>query len=286
MTPIRAPRLTCLNAEFVGFKYNIDVCHRRAMSRRDGQVCCEARYALGRRSGCRRARRLCAAGERAMQFGDILVCMDDSATGRRRTELALNLAMRSRRSRHRLLSQAAPRSRPRRSSSTRRKPSSSKTRPRTSSASSDCADWKEPGFSAAIRTLPRTLPNYARCADLVVAGLGFPDDPSSDPQNLDIEQLVIECAGPVLGIPITSGSDEIGRNVMVAWDGSREASRALRDAIPFLREAATVRLVSIERNSNRGRVSKRCGRSSAASGYHGIDRLPRSICTCPWAKKY
>ena len=94
------------------------------------------------------------------------------------------------------------------------------------------------------------IASYARCADLVVAGLGYPDDPSSDPQNLDIEQLVIECAGPVLGIPITTGSDEIGRNVMVAWDGSREASRALRDAIPFLREAATVRLVWIDRNAN------------------------------------
>jgi nucleotide-binding universal stress UspA family protein len=33
---------------------------------------------------------------------------------------------------------------------------------------------------------------------------------------------------------------------MIAWDGSRQASRAMHDALPFLHEAATVQLVSVE----------------------------------------
>ncbi|MCP4386560.1 MAG: universal stress protein, partial [Hyphomicrobiales bacterium] len=81
--------------------------------------------------------------------------------------------------------------------------------------------------------------------DLVVVGLGIPDDPSSDPQYLDVEQLVIECGRPVLGIPIANVPEEIGKNIMVAWDGSRESARALHDAIPFLREAATIKIASI-----------------------------------------
>ncbi|MCP4305577.1 MAG: universal stress protein, partial [bacterium] len=57
--------------------------------------------------------------------------------------------------------------------------------------------------------------------------------------------LVIECGRPVLGIPIANVPEEIGKNIMVAWDGSRESARALHDAIPFLREAATIKIVSI-----------------------------------------
>jgi nucleotide-binding universal stress UspA family protein len=87
---------------------------------------------------------------------------------------------------------------------------------------------------------------YARCVDLVIVGLGVPDDPTSDPQALDTEQLVIECGRPVLGIPIANVPEHIGQNIMVAWDGSRESSRALHDAIPFLREATTIKIVSIK----------------------------------------
>ncbi|MGN5480870.1 universal stress protein [Cupriavidus basilensis] len=35
-----------------------------------------------------------------------------------------------------------------------------------------------------------------------------------------------------------------GKNVLVAWNGSREAARAIHDALPFLRRARTVDVVS------------------------------------------
>jgi nucleotide-binding universal stress UspA family protein len=181
-----------------------------------------------------------------MQFGDILVCMDDSASGRRRTELALNLAMRTR---ARLVGYFV---RPRRGPPAE----DFLDKPRT-----DIIDNASEDFERRLRLHgldgtwilgsnahpEQEIASHARCVDLVVAGLGFPDNPGSDPQNLDIESLVVECSRPVLGIPITNVSDEIGHNVMIAWDGSREASRALHDAVPFLREAATVSLFSIER---------------------------------------
>jgi nucleotide-binding universal stress UspA family protein len=94
------------------------------------------------------------------------------------------------------------------------------------------------------------IAQYARCVDLVVVGLGTPDDPASDLQGLDIEQLVIECGRPVLGIPIANVPEQIGQNIMVTWDGSRESARALHDAIPFLREAATIKVVSIGSDPN------------------------------------
>ena len=82
--------------------------------------------------------------------------------------------------------------------------------------------------------------------DLVVVGLGFPDDPASDPQGLNIERLVIESGRPILDIPAMGLPEKIGRNVLVAWDGSRESTRAVHDAIPFLREAETVKIAAID----------------------------------------
>ena len=40
-------------------------------------------------------------------------------------------------------------------------------------------------------------------------------------------------------------SHEFGRNILLAWDGTREAAIALRDSLPLLARAANVALVSV-----------------------------------------
>jgi nucleotide-binding universal stress UspA family protein len=47
-------------------------------------------------------------------------------------------------------------------------------------------------------------------------------------------------------IPVMATSEQIGTNIMIAWDGSRQASRAMHDALPFLHDATTVQIVSID----------------------------------------
>jgi nucleotide-binding universal stress UspA family protein len=81
----------------------------------------------------------------------------------------------------------------------------------------------------------------SRCVDLIIAGLTV--GPTDLPQP-DIERLVVGSGRPVLGIPPGNIPDKIGA-VAVAWDGSREASRAVHDAIPFLQEADSIALISI-----------------------------------------
>jgi nucleotide-binding universal stress UspA family protein len=49
----------------------------------------------------------------------------------------------------------------------------------------------------------------------------------------------------VLGILPGNLSEKIGKSVAIAWDGSREASRAAHDAVPFLQEAESIRIISI-----------------------------------------
>lgn len=57
--------------------------------------------------------------------------------------------------------------------------------------------------------------------------------------------LVLESGGPALLLPDRASAALPGRRVLVAWNGSREAARALRDAWPFLTIAESVRVVLV-----------------------------------------
>ena len=50
---------------------------------------------------------------------------------------------------------------------------------------------------------------------------------------------------PVLLIPYIGPGKTLGERVVVAWDASRAAARAVRDALPFLTRAAAVQVVSV-----------------------------------------
>jgi nucleotide-binding universal stress UspA family protein len=83
----------------------------------------------------------------------------------------------------------------------------------------------------------------ARYADLVV--LGQTDTSEVLPAMMsDFPEYVVLYSGrPVLIVPYAGNFTHIGRKVLVAWDGSQEASRAVDGALPFLRQAAEVKVV-------------------------------------------
>ncbi len=58
------------------------------------------------------------------------------------------------------------------------------------------------------------------------------------------EQLALGAGGPVLLTPPGWRDHSVGKRVLIGWNGSREAARAVRDALPFLSEAASVTVVS------------------------------------------
>lgn len=80
----------------------------------------------------------------------------------------------------------------------------------------------------------------ARYADLVV--LSQPDPDEADPgSESDLpEYVMINCARPVLIVPYAGQFTQVGKNVLIAWDGSKEATRAITCALPLLRRAASV----------------------------------------------
>lgn len=93
----------------------------------------------------------------------------------------------------------------------------------------------------------------ARYGDLTVIGQTNPDEPTYDRSMPD--QLVLGAGGPVLVVPYAGNFETIGKRVMVAWNGAREAARAVRDALPILEQAETVIAYSVNPADHRRTTS-------------------------------
>lgn len=55
-------------------------------------------------------------------------------------------------------------------------------------------------------------------------------------------ELVVSSGRPVLIVPTAGKFASVGQNVLIAWDGTREASRATHDALPLIADGAKVKL--------------------------------------------
>ena len=92
-----------------------------------------------------------------------------------------------------------------------------------------------------------SLVHYAHCNDLTILTKADPAAPDHCVTQKLVDQVVLHSARPTLILPFAGRFDtigSIGTHVMVAWDDSREAARALSDALPFLRLAKHVQIVS------------------------------------------
>ncbi len=84
-----------------------------------------------------------------------------------------------------------------------------------------------------------TVIEHGRMADLVVIGQLDHDNPKG--HELDfVDQVVMEAGRPVLVVPYAGRFKTIGARVVVGWNGTREAARAVFDAVPLLRQASEV----------------------------------------------
>ena len=96
----------------------------------------------------------------------------------------------------------------------------------------------------------REMVGHGRTADLTVLGQTPPG--GEPPAGFAAEEVVIACGRPCLIVPARGHFDHVGQNVAVAWDGSREAARALSDALPLLRDASSVLVIEVGARSTRG----------------------------------
>jgi nucleotide-binding universal stress UspA family protein len=85
--------------------------------------------------------------------------------------------------------------------------------------------------------------SHGRLFDLIV--MGRPGRAPQDPRMPPLEAALFESGRPVLIAP-ASAPQVIGGNVLVAWNGSTEQTRTTAFAMPLLREARQVTVLSVE----------------------------------------
>lgn len=84
---------------------------------------------------------------------------------------------------------------------------------------------------------PEILATSARLADLTV--VGRPDSAEEAPMAATIDAALFDTGRPVLVAPPAAPAS-VGKRIMVAWNGSPQASRAIAAALPFFVTAEQV----------------------------------------------
>jgi len=101
------------------------------------------------------------------------------------------------------------------------------------------ASWR-----AYVDSPNRSVASTARCADLIVTGSQLGSISKNYLRLLDVGELVLTAGRPILAVG--SGVSTIKADkIVVGWKDTREARRAIADALPFLEAASDVVVVTI-----------------------------------------
>lgn len=83
----------------------------------------------------------------------------------------------------------------------------------------------------------------SRYGDLIVLGQANPDEPFTPLAEETPEYVATNSARPVLVVPYAGHFEAPFHRILVAWDGSMEATRAITAALPLMQQADRVTLV-------------------------------------------
>lgn len=126
------------------------------------------------------------------------------------------------------------------------------------------------GISAEWRTMESLSGDSALCAlasaraaDLVIAAQTDPSESSAQTANVD--HLLFETGRPALFVPYAGPVTTTFARVLVAWNGTRESSRAVFDALPFILEAEQIEILTIDAPDSGGDLPESSGADIAAA---------------------
>ena len=94
----------------------------------------------------------------------------------------------------------------------------------------------------------------ARVVDICLVGQPSGGASDNEINRSFFSQFTINLGRPVLFLPYGKECASVFRHVVVAWNGSRESSRALTDALPLLQAAGMVSVISVASGKNPAEV--------------------------------
>lgn len=87
--------------------------------------------------------------------------------------------------------------------------------------------------------------DYARLVDLSILGQSDPANPGVTSGTAIIEHVLFSSGRPVLMVPYAGTFGPIGTKVLIGWAPSREAARAVNDALPLIAADAAVTVLAV-----------------------------------------
>lgn len=108
-------------------------------------------------------------------------------------------------------------------------------------------DWLAADIGYSHTGIAEMIGYYASFTDLLVVSQPLTADKGKRYEAIaSIERLLLGSGQPVLVIPRSGTFPIIGDRIMVAWKAGPKASRAMHDALPLLRTANRVNMVSVD----------------------------------------
>jgi nucleotide-binding universal stress UspA family protein len=109
-------------------------------------------------------------------------------------------------------------------------------------------DWR-----MASGNVSETITWHARHADLVILGQLDPDHSPPGGRQL-VEDVLMNSGRPMLVIPYVGRFETFGTKILVGWNNSREAARAVNDAIPLLAKAELVTILAVSSTARKAAI--------------------------------
>ncbi len=137
------------------------------------------------------------------------------------------------------------------------------------------SEWRS--GTSEYSALPSRIVDEAVSADLVIC-------PQVDPANVDVttldlpERLILEGGRPVLVAPPGQPVQIPPRRVLIAWNNSPQAARAVFDSLDLLKDAEAVTVLTLAGNSDdRREAEEQAGRLAANLERHGLQAKVEAV---------
>jgi nucleotide-binding universal stress UspA family protein len=87
---------------------------------------------------------------------------------------------------------------------------------------------------------------HARYVDLTIMGQLDPDGGDTEAMRPRPELVALASGRPILTVPYAGQFETVGKRVLIGWNATREATRAVNDAMPLLAGADVVTVLTID----------------------------------------
>lgn len=136
-----------------------------------------------------------------------------------------------------------------------------------------CSDWSVVGVG-----MTEIISHHSHYTDLLVVGQSsLETEKEGIPADLP-QRLILAAGRPVLIVPHSGSFGSVGKKILVAWKAGRESTRAVNDAMAFLKKAKVVEVLAINSSESYGDDGlSLCAGICEHLGRHGVTASPEKM---------